>query len=487
MKIYGSLLYLALLLTVPLYAQSEAHLQQAFEGKIVAPKIDMPGASAGVNVRPENNPPTDAREQARFFSIYEIGAKTGMTIRLTKIKVKDDLIEIHLGAGGFSTWSGQPQPPTATPKSEQEFALEVAYGAEPDRNKKVEIRRQIESLQRQRASQDQRARERYDRAMEAFRQGQRDSGSRFNLRFKKKVPPDALTPEGFRNYLAPYLDFDPQPVTVATNRPPPPATTEQTNRSPVSQPPLNSNLTSPTVPTSLPNVPPKLNEPRFALVIGNSAYKSISPLVSPINDANDMARALTNLGFQVVKLENQSQRAMKAAIRELGSQLGKGGVGLFFFAGHGVQMNGVNYLLPVDADIAKEHEVEDQGVSMNLVMGELESAHNRMNIVILDACRDNPFASRFRSATRGLAIIKNAPTETYIAFSTQPGEKAREDDRNGIYTQELLKHIQTPGLAIEDVFKRVRAGVLQKTQGVQQPWESSSITGSFYFASPRNQ
>ncbi len=188
-----------------------------------------------------------------------------------------------------------------------------------------------------------------------------------------------------------------------------------------------------------------------------------------------------------MKLENQTQRAMKAAIRELGNQLSKGGVGLFFFAGHGVQMNGANYLLPVDADIAKEHEVEDQGVSMNLVMGELESARNRMNVIILDACRDNPFASRFRSATRGLAVIKNAPTETYIAFSTQPGEKAREDDRNGVYTQELLKHIQTPGIGIEDVFKRVRAGVLQKTQGVQQPWESSSITGSFYFAPPRNQ
>ena len=485
MKTFGSLLFLTLLITAPLYAQSEAHLQQAFGGLTVAPKLDMPGASAGVNVRPENNPPTDASERARHLSNYEVGAKAGTPIKLTKIKVKDDMIEIHLGAGGLSTWSGQPQPPSPTPKSEQEFALEVAYGAEPERTKKAEIRKQIEALQRQRVAQDQRARERYDRAMEAFRQGQRDSGSRFNLRFKKKLPPDALTPEGFRNYLAPYIDFDAQPVTVAINTPTRPVSNNQGNQSPVNTPPLNTNFNP--SPTNV-NIPPAIpHEPRYALVIGNSAYKTISPLVSPVNDANDMARTLANLGFQVVKLENQTQRGMKAAIRELGNQLSKGGVGLFFFAGHGVQMNGANYLLPVDADIAKEHEVEDQGVSMNLVMGELESARNRMNVIILDACRDNPFASRFRSATRGLAVIKNAPTETYIAFSTQPGEKAREDDRNGVYTQELLKHIQTPGIGIEDVFKRVRAGVLQKTQGVQQPWESSSITGSFYFAPPRNQ
>ena len=484
MKLFGVLLFFLLLAPISLFAQSEAQLQQAFEGKTVAPKFDMPGASTGVNIRPDNTPPTDAREQARLFSLYEVGAKAGRAITLTKIKVKDDLIEIHLGAGGFSTWAGQPQPPTATPKSEQEFSLEVAYGAEADRYKKAEIRRQIENLQRQRAAQDQRQRERYERAMEAYRQGQRDSGSRFNLRFKKKVPPDALTPEGLRNYLAPYLEFEPQPATVADTRSTRPISNTQGNQVSPGTTSLNTNFnpTSSNVNVSVTTA----NEPRFALVIGNSAYKTISPLVSPTNDANDMARVLTGLGFQVIKLENQTQRAMKAAIRELGAQLSKGGVGLFFYAGHGVQLNGVNYLLPVDAEITKEFEVEDQGVSMNLVMGELESARNRMNIVILDACRDNPFASRFRSATRGLAIIRNAPTETYVAFSTQPGEKAREDDRNGIYTQELLKYIQTPGLGIEDVFKRVRAGVLQKTQGVQQPWESSSITGSFYFLPPRN-
>ena len=143
MKTVGSLLLLTLLVAVPLYAQTEADLQQAFVGKMVAPKINMPGASAGVNIRPENNPPTDASEQARFFSRYEIGARAGVPIQLTKIKVKDDLIEIHLGAGGFSTWSSQPQPPSPTPKSEQEFALEVSYGAETDRVKKAEIRRQI--------------------------------------------------------------------------------------------------------------------------------------------------------------------------------------------------------------------------------------------------------------------------------------------------------------------------------------------------------
>lgn len=475
MKSIGSFLLLTFLFITPLWAQSEAHLQQAFEGKLVAPKIDMPGASAGVNLRPENTPPTDAREQARLFSTHEIGAKAGQPIKITKIKVKDDMIEIHLGAGGLSKWGGQPQPVAPTPKSEREAGLEASYLAERDAAVRVELKKEIDALRNQRTSQDQTQRERYDRAMEAFRQGQRDSGSRFNLRFKNKVPPAALTPEGFRAYLEPYVDFAPPPVPLTINKPSvstPPIT--------LNSPPPNTELT--------PAVPPVVgNEPRFALVIGNSAYKSISPLTSPTYDANDMALTLTNLGFQVVRLENQTQRAMKSAIRALGAQLNKGGVGLFFFAGHGVQLNGVNYLLPVDADITKEHEIEDQGVSMNLVMGELESARNRMNIIILDACRDNPYSTHFRSATRGLAVIKNAPTETFIAFSTQPGEKAREDDRNGIYTQELLKHIRTPGLGIEDVFKRVRAGVLQKTQGQQQPWESSSITGAFYFASPKNQ
>ncbi len=276
MKTYSSLLFLTLLVGAPLYAQSEAHLQQAFVGKTIAPKLDMPGASAGVNIRPEATPPTDAREQARLFTNYEVGAKAGQPIKITRIKAKDDMIEIHLGAGGFSTWGSRPQPVTPTPKSEREFGLEVAYGAATDAFQKAEIRKEIETLKNQRAIQDQKQRERYDRAMEAYRQGQRDSGSRFNLRFKKKLPPDALTPEGFLNYLAPYVDFSPPAVVLAENKPSPPVRVNAPTA-----PPLNTNLN----PSSTPlNIPPALpNEPRFALVIGNSTYKTISPLVSPVN------------------------------------------------------------------------------------------------------------------------------------------------------------------------------------------------------------
>jgi TonB family protein len=219
---------------------------------------------------------------------------------------------------------------------------------------------------------------------------------------------------------------------------------------------------------------------RVALVIGNSEYKD-APLINPANDARDMAQALTALGFELIHRENLSQNEMKKAIRAFGEKIRSGGIGLFYYAGHGAQVNGKNYLIPVGANIANEEEVEYESVDVGFVLAQMESARNSMNIVILDACRNNPFARSFRSASSGLASI-DAPSGTLIAYATAPGKVASDGgERNGLYTQELLRYMRLPWLSIEEVFKRVRVAVRDKTQGKQLPWESSSLVGDFYF------
>ncbi len=153
-------------------------------------------------------------------------------------------------------------------------------------------------------------------------------------------------------------------------------------------------------------------ETRLALVIGNSAYKN-SPLRNPVNDAKDMTEVLKKLGFTVTKLINASQSKMRKEIRKFGYDLKKGGVGLFFYAGHGMQINGVNYLIPIGVDIYEENEVQDFAVDAGMILRKMQSAKNRTNIVILDACRNNPFARSFRSSQKGLAQI-DAPSDIMI-------------------------------------------------------------------------
>lgn len=222
-------------------------------------------------------------------------------------------------------------------------------------------------------------------------------------------------------------------------------------------------------------------ERRVALVIGNSAYRD-SPLSNPVNDARDMAAALRGLGFEVIHGENLSQNEMKRQIRSFGEKIPNGGVGLFYYAGHGIQIKGSNYLIPVDANIVREEEVEYESVDVGLVLAQMEAARNRLNIVILDACRNNPFARRFRSPQKGLASI-DAPSGTLIAYATAPGSVASDGaGKNGLYTQELLKQMRTPNLSIEQVFKQVRIAVRNLTQGRQIPWEASSLVGDFYFS-----
>jgi len=220
---------------------------------------------------------------------------------------------------------------------------------------------------------------------------------------------------------------------------------------------------------------------RVALVIGNSAYAT-SPLKNPVNDARDIAQALRELGFEVIYQENQSQNDMKRAIRTFGQKTRSAGIRLFYYAGHGMQVNGENYLIPIDANFNNEREVEYETVNAGLVLAQMEEAEESLNIIILDACRNNPFARSFRSASRGLAAI-NAPSGSLIAYATAPGSVASDGEAsNGLYTQELLRYMRTPGIGVEEIFKQVRISVRDKTRGKQTPWESSSLTGNFYFS-----
>jgi len=225
---------------------------------------------------------------------------------------------------------------------------------------------------------------------------------------------------------------------------------------------------------------------RLALVIGNGAYTNVSPLKNPPNDARDMATSLKSLGFEVTSGINVNQRDMKRLIREFGQRLKQGGSGLFYYAGHGVQSKGRNYLIPIDADIQSEAEVEDTGVDVNLVLGFMDEAQNGLNIVILDACRNNPFARSFRSAGDGLAQV-DAPTGTLIAYATAPGRVASDgQSQNGLYTSELLKQMRVPGVPVTEMFMRVRAEVMKQTANKQVPWEASSLVGSFYFSGDKD-
>lgn len=220
-------------------------------------------------------------------------------------------------------------------------------------------------------------------------------------------------------------------------------------------------------------------ERRIALVIGNSAYSS-GPLKNPVTDATDVAAALQKLGFQVSLKKNADLEAMEGAIEEFGNRLKRGGVGLFYYAGHGVQVGGANYLIPIGAKIDKESDVRYKAVDAGRILDEMANANNGLNIVILDACRDNPFGRSFRSASRGLAMISNSPSGTFISYSTSPGQVARDGEgKNSPYTRALLENITKPGLTINDVFMNVRTKVKKETG--QVPWELSSLEGRFYF------
>lgn len=219
---------------------------------------------------------------------------------------------------------------------------------------------------------------------------------------------------------------------------------------------------------------------RLALVVGNSSYES-SPLKNPVNDASDMEKMLKNLGFEVIARLNANQKQMEDAIRQFQSKLTKDTMGLFFFAGHGMQVGGVNYLIPIGAKITQESDVKYESVDAGRVLDAMHTAGNPLNIVILDACRDNPFARSYRSSSKGLARM-DAPTGTFIAYATAPGDTAADGDgKNGVFTKYMLEYMPTPNLEVDKVLKKVRVSVMRETGKKQVPWQSSSLTGDFFF------
>jgi WD40 repeat protein len=221
-------------------------------------------------------------------------------------------------------------------------------------------------------------------------------------------------------------------------------------------------------------------EPRVALIIGNGEY-SFAPLKNPTNDARAMAERLSALRFRVTRLENATQEEMYQAIRAFGDDLRGGGVGLFYFSGHALQVRGRNYLLPVRATIQREDEIVYRTVDMGQVLDKMETARNRVNIVILDACRNNPFGREYRSVQPGLAVV-DAPSNTLIGFATAPGSVASDGAGvNGLYTHHLLGALAEPGLRLEDAMKKVRSAVRLESAGRQVPWESTSLEVDFYF------
>jgi WD40 repeat protein len=210
---------------------------------------------------------------------------------------------------------------------------------------------------------------------------------------------------------------------------------------------------------------------KYALVIGNGAYTGITRLNNPVNDANDISAALRGLGFTVDLVTNAGRVQMEEAVTRLKSRLSveQSSYGLFYYAGHGVQSGGENYLIPVDANIPSESYLRDRSVSMLAVLDELNTAGNTLNIVVLDACRDNPFGWR-RSGTRGLQVVSNQPADSIIMYATSAGSTAADGTgRNGLFTTHLLNNLKKPGLSVRDMFDQTGADVRRASGGAQIP------------------
>ena len=229
-------------------------------------------------------------------------------------------------------------------------------------------------------------------------------------------------------------------------------------------------------------------EPRIALVVGNADYRSVGALDNAVNDARLIAAKLTEIGFEVIYVADAELFQFKKAISAFGRRLREAGpaaTGLFYYAGHGVQSFGSNYLLPVDTALTDAADLPLVSVEADSVLRQMHSARNRTNIVILDACRNNPFVGVPNFTDGGLAEM-SAPTGSFVAFATAPGDIAYDGGgRNSPYTSALAALLKTPGLAIEQLFKQVRIKVLETTDGRQTPWDTSSLTGDFAFVAAR--
>ena len=228
---------------------------------------------------------------------------------------------------------------------------------------------------------------------------------------------------------------------------------------------------------------------RLALVLGNAKYEAVPALDNPSNDAADLAQALRGVGFEVIEQRDATRESMAKAVRDFSARLRGADVALFFYAGHGLQMNGENYLLPVDARIDSVADVRFNTINLNDIQQEMEG-NGRANIIILDACRNNPFAEKLSrggrgAATRGLGQIDASGEGSLIVYSTQPNNVALDGaGRNSPFTAALLKHVATPGLEVRQMISRVRGDVLEATDHRQRPWDSSSLVGDVFLAGP---
>ena len=234
-----------------------------------------------------------------------------------------------------------------------------------------------------------------------------------------------------------------------------------------------------------------LAENRVALVIGQSNYRSVVALPNPANDAKAMSQLLSDAGFEVLSAADLSQNEMRERVSDFAAKVAAKGpdiVALVFYAGHGLQIDGENFLIPVDIDPKREADIPLQAVRLNDILNTLTSVPSRMRILLLDACRNNPFPAINQSAGHGLAIVdaKTGAPGTFLSFSTSPGAEAEDGSgADSPYTSALLLAAKEPGLSIEDTFKRVRVAVNKVTEGRQTPWDSSSLTDDFrFFAGP---
>ena len=229
------------------------------------------------------------------------------------------------------------------------------------------------------------------------------------------------------------------------------------------------------------------NPQKIALVIGNSAYTGLTPLANPVNDADDMAAALELIGFTVEKIQNGSLEQMEDAVIRLKNKLGtaRNSYGFLFYAGHGIQSGGENYLIPVDANIPSESFLRNRSVALQSMLDELNDAANVLNVVVLDACRDNPFGWGRSGGSRGLAVVNHQPVGSIIVYATSASQQASDGrGRNGLFTSQLLPNLLTPGLEVGEVFRRTGADVSQASGLSQVPAIYNQFFGTAYLGSP---
>lgn len=255
----------------------------------------------------------------------------------------------------------------------------------------------------------------------------------------------------------------------------------------------DAGLSSPSLQGQLKGINTRLiaqKQPRVALVIGNANYEE-GALSNPVNDATDMAKALRELDFEVTLLQNQDLRSMETAINDFSRQLRKGGVGVFYYAGHGVQVEGENYLIPLKAQLLNEKDARYEAVALGKVLNAMEEARNQVNIIIIDACRDNPFYRRWRSSRRGSNVrgltAVSPPSGIIIAYATREGNTAADGvgQRNSPFTSALLENIKKPNIDVQLMFRRVSTSVKEKTNAVQQPWTEGNLEGGEFYLNPQ--